>query len=81
MRSYTTRRNTFGSLTANTATTNLTLGDQLMNDADRYLTTKYFFNERSQVVPGGTVASQQAYDLPYNIKTLVSVYVTVGNIR
>lgn len=81
MRSYTTRRNTFGSLTANTATANLTLGDQLMNDADRYLTTKYFFNERSQVVPGGTVASQQAYDLPYNIKTLVSVYVSVGNIR
>jgi hypothetical protein len=52
-----------------------------MNDADRYLITKYFFNERSAVVPGGTVASQQDYDLPFNIKTLISVYVSVGNIR
>lgn len=81
MKSYTTLRNQFATLTANTATTNLALGDQLINDSLRYLTTKYFFNERSQVVPGGTVASQQAYNLPYNIKTLISVYVTVGNIR
>lgn len=81
MRSYTTRRNMFGKLTANTSTDNLALGDQLMNDADRYLITKYFFNERSAVVPGGTVAGQQAYDLPFNIKTLISTYVTVGSIR
>lgn len=81
MKSYTNMRNQFGTLTANTASTNLTLGDTLINDSLRYLTTKYFFNERSQVVPGGTVASQQSYDLPYNIKTLISVYITVGSIR
>jgi len=81
MKSFTTLRNTFGTLTANTTTANLALGDQLINDSLRYLTTKYFFNERSQVVPGGTIAGTQFYDLPYNIKTLLNVYVTVGNIR
>lgn len=81
MKSYTTLRNQFGTLTNNAATANLVLGDQLINDSLRYLTTKYFFNERSQVVPGGTVASQQAYDLPYNIKTIINVYISVGNIR
>jgi len=81
VKSYTTLRNQFGTLTNNTATANLTLGDQLINDSLRYLTTKYFFNERSQVVPGGTVASQQNYDLPYNIKQIINVYITVGNIR
>lgn len=81
MKSYTTLRNQFGTLSANTSTTNLSLGDQLINDSLRYLTTKYFFNERTQLIPGGTVASQQAYNLPYNIKTLISAYVSVGNIR
>jgi hypothetical protein len=81
MKSYTTLRNQFGTLTNNTSTTNLTLGDQLINDSLRYLTTKYFFNERTQVVPGGTVAGTQFYDLPYNIKTLINVYISVGDIR
>lgn len=81
MKSYTTLRNQFGTITGNTASTNLTFGDQLINDSLRYLTTKYFFNERMQVVPGGTIAGTQSYDLPYNIKTLINVYVTVGSIR
>src|SRR5574343_481534 len=81
MKTYTTLRNQFGTLSNNTSTANLALGDTLINDSLRYLTTKYFFNERSQVVPGGTVASQQNYDLPYNIKQIINVYITVGNIR
>lgn len=81
MKSYTTLRNQFGTLTNNTASTNLTLGDQLINDSLRYLTTKYFFNERSQVIPGGTIANTQFYPLPYNIKTIINVYITVGSIR
>lgn len=81
MKTYTSYRNLFGTHTGNTSTPNLTFGDSLVNDSLRYLTTKYFFNERSQVVPGGTVASQQNYNLPYNIKTLINVYVTVGSIR
>lgn len=81
MKTYTGLRNQWGTLTANTSTANLALGDQLINDSLRYLTTKYFFNERTQVVPGGTIASTQDYPLPYNIKTLINVYVTVGSIR
>lgn len=81
MKSYTTLRTKFGDLAKNSASETLRIGDELINDSLRYLTTKYFFNERSQVVPGGTVANQQSYDLPYNIKTLISVYITVGNIR
>lgn len=81
MKSYTTLRTQFGTLTNNTATANLALGDQLINDSLRYLTTKYFFNERSYTVPGGTIASTQTYDLPYNIKTIINCYINVGNIR
>lgn len=81
MKTYTGLRNQFGVLTNNTATANLTLGDQLINDSLRYLTTKYFFNERSQLIPGGTIASTQDYPLPYNIKTILNVYISVGNIR
>lgn len=81
MKSYTTLRNNFGSLSNNTSTANLTLGDQLINDSLRYLTTKYFFNERTYTVPGGTIASTGVYDLPYNIKTIINVYVTIGSIR
>lgn len=81
MKTYTGLRNQYGKLTNNTSTANLTLGDELINDSLRYLTTKYFFNERTQVIPNGTVASQQAYNLPYNIKTLINAYITVGDIR
>ena len=45
MKSYTTLRNLFGSLSQNTSTANLTLGDQLLNDSHRYLLQKYFNNE------------------------------------
>lgn len=79
MKSYTTLRNQFATLTNNTSTTNLTLGDQLINDSLRYLTTKYFFNERTATTT--TTASTQDYALPFNIKTLINVYITVGNIR
>lgn len=81
MKSYTTLRNMFGNLSNNTSAENLTLGDQLINDSIRYLVTKYFFNERSYIVPGGTISGTQAYDLPYNIKTIINVYITVGSNR
>jgi hypothetical protein len=81
MKTYTGLRSQFGIQSNNTSTTNLSLGDQLINDALRYLTTPYFFNERTQVIPGGTIAGTQDYPLPYNIKTLINVYVNVGNIR
>jgi len=45
MKSYTTIRNTFGKLTGNESTANLSLVDQLANDAHRYLIQKYYSNE------------------------------------
>ena len=71
----------FGDHAKNTSTVTLTLADSLINDSIRYLATKYFFNERTFVVPGGTVASTGSYDLPYNIKQIINCYVTVGTIR
>lgn len=56
MKSYTTLRNMFGSLSQNTSSTNLTLGDQLINDAHRYLLLKYFNNETSYSI--STIGSQ-----------------------
>jgi len=79
IKSYTTLRNQFGTLTANTTTENLALGDQLINDSLRYLTTRFFFNEKTATTV--TVANTQDYALPYNIKTLVNVFITIGNIR
>lgn len=47
MKSLTTLSNLFTNLSNNTATGNVALGQQLMNDAHRYLLQKYFDNERS----------------------------------
>lgn len=45
MLSYTKLRNSFGSLSQNTATANLALFDTLANNEHRYLLQKYFSNE------------------------------------
>src|SRR5260221_3631028 len=47
MKSRTTLRNLFGSLSQNTSSVNLTLADQLIDDQHRLLLQKYFDNERS----------------------------------
>lgn len=79
MKTYTTQRNLFGTLTSNTTSTNLTLGDQLMNDNIRYLIQKFNLNERTKT--DVTVANQQAYTFPYNYKRLISVSITVGSYK
>lgn len=47
MKTFTTLKNLWGSLTQNTSTDNLTLGGQLISDQHRYLLQKYFDNERT----------------------------------
>lgn len=49
MKTLTTLKNLFGSLSLNTSASNLTLGSQLISDRHRYLIQKYFDNERSVV--------------------------------
>lgn len=47
MKSYATLTNLFATLSQNTNASNMQLGQQLMNDRNRYLIQKYFDNERS----------------------------------
>src|SRR3990167_1847434 len=79
MKTYTTQRNLYGTLTNNTALANLTLGDELINDNIRYLIQKFYLHERTKTAT--TVASQQAYTLPYNYKRLTAVTITVGSYK
>lgn len=62
----------------NSATDNLLWGLEQVNDAIRYLVTKYYFNERSYTVT--TVAGQQFYNLPPQVKKLINVTVTIGSV-
>lgn len=47
MKTFTTLKNLFTSLSNNTSTANDTLGGQLINDQHRYLIQRYFDNERT----------------------------------
>lgn len=70
----------FKNLSNNTSTSNGTWGIKLVNDALRYLVGVFFFNERTYTVPGGTVAQQQAYKVPFNIKQAINVTVAIGSV-
>lgn len=59
---------------------NLTWGIEQVNDATRYLVSKYYFNERTYPVPGGTVAQTQFYNLPPQVKKLINVTETIGSV-
>jgi len=79
MKSYTTLRNDFGNYAKNNTTTTLAIGDTLINDSLRYLTNKFYLNERSYT--DTTVASQQFYNLPPQVKELINVTVTIGSVK
>lgn len=64
----------------NSASDNLLWGIEQINDANRYLIAKYYFNERSYIVPGGTVAQTQFYNLPPQVKKLINVTVSIGGV-
>lgn len=80
MRTTTSYTNDFTNLTNNTSTANATLGLRLSNDALRYLTGVFFFNEATYTVPGGTVAGQAGYTLPFNNKQVINTTVLVGSV-
>ena len=64
----------------NTLSDNILWGIQEVNQATRYLVTKYYFNERTYLVPGGTVSGTQFYNLPPQVKKLINVTIMVGNV-
>lgn len=61
-----------------TQSDNLTWGMELVNDSLRYLTTRYYFNERTYTTP--TVSQTQFYNLPPQVKNLINVTVTIGSV-
>ena len=71
-----------GSTTANStnAMDNITWGVEMINDSIRELATIFYFNEVPYIVPNGTVANQQGYQLPGDFEKLMNVTVQVGGI-
>lgn len=66
-----------GRIINNLNTDNLNWGLEELNQSLRYLTTKFYFNERSYTIP--TTASQQFYNLPPQVKKLINVTVYIGS--
>lgn len=64
----------------NSDSDNLLWGLEQINDANRYLVSKYYLNERSYTVPGGTIAQTQFYNLPPQIKKLINVTISIGSV-
>jgi hypothetical protein len=80
MKSFTTLRNLYGKLTNNEKTTNLTLGDQLINDGYRkvlgYKDWPFLYKTDATMV---TTASTQFKEMPNDVGRLITVTVTVGS--
>jgi len=80
MKTYTSFLTDIPRIINNSLTDNVTWAMEVVNDSIRYLVTKYYFNERTYPVPGGTVAMQQFYNLPPQVKKLINVTVKVGGV-
>lgn len=81
MKSYTTRRSLYGSLTLDTSTANLALGDQLMNDDYRHILALRDWAFLHRLRTATTVASTTFVELPYDMEQVESVFVTVSGTR
>ena len=81
MLSYTALRNLYGQLTNNPSSSNLALGDTFINQAYRQICAvrPWYWLEGTNTAT--TVASQQAYNLPYDYDKLIDVYITVGSYK
>src|SRR3990167_3495079 len=81
MKSYTNLRTAYGVDTKNTATANLTKGDEWMNDFHRRLLSKVDWPFLHRLRTATTVASTTFVNLPYDVDQVESVFVTVGTTR
>ena len=66
-------------MTQNTASANLTLGDQYINDAIRRICTAEHWDFMEDSTTATTTASTQAYNLPYNYDKMIAVTITVSS--
>ena len=81
MLTYTTRRNLYGTLTNDTSTANLTLGDTLLEQSTREILAMQPWPFLEQDFTITTVASQQDYDLVPTIDKVLSVSVLTSTFR
>lgn len=81
MKSYTTLRTNYGIDTKNTASANLSYGDELMNDFHRRILSKSDWPFLHRLRTALTVAATTFVALPYDVDLVESVYVTVGTQR
>jgi len=81
MKTYTTLRNLYGSMTNNSQTANLTLGDQFINDSIRTICNlqggKLRFLESTTNM--ATVINQETYQIPNKYRKLMDIYVYSGS--
>jgi len=80
MLTYTGLRNLFGSLTNNSSTTNLSLGDTLINQADAKVVKAMNWDFLEKDVTLSSRSSQQFYTLPNDLEAVKSVTVTISSI-
>jgi hypothetical protein len=80
MKSFTNLRNLYGSISNNTDSANMTLGDEWINDGHRMIlgSMSWWFMEK-EGTPISTVASQQYVELPADFEKMESVKVTIGS--
>jgi hypothetical protein len=79
MLSYTGSRNLYGSLTNNTSTTNLTLGDTLINQSTRKILSGYSWPFLEKTATLKTVADQNYILLPQDCEKLYTFYVDIDD--
>lgn len=78
MKSYTQRRTLYGKWTKNTSSTNLTHGDEVMNDVTRKICSMRDFGWLHRTRTLSTEASTQFLSLPYDMEQVESVSVSVS---
>lgn len=78
MKSYTQGRNTYGRWTKNTATANLSHGDEIANDAYRKICAVRDWPFLTQPRTLTTVAAQQFYNLPYDCDLVREINVVIS---
>lgn len=88
MKTFTSYQKEFTTAAGNTSTTtgstnsldNLSWGMRMINDGIRELATIFYFNEVPYIIPGGTVANQQGYQLPADFEKIMNITVQVGGL-
>lgn len=78
MKTFTSYETDIPRIINNSLADNVTWAKEVVMDSLRYLTTKYYFNEKSYTF--STVAGTQFYNLPPQVKKLINVTISIGGV-